>query len=470
MLLNVAHRERAAPGAVGARAGRGRRGREPLRLHGRRAGPRPPRPRCAPALRAGGRVEILEGLRPGQRVVTEGVVKVADGMEVRLAGARNAQRGRPGQGGGQPAGPDSACSSPTSRSGGRSSRRWSRCWSRWSAWSASSASRCANIPTSIRRSSRSRPAISAPPPTSSRPGSPRCSRSSSPASRGCRRSPRARRTASSEITHRVRRRPRRSIPPPTTCATGSAPRPASCPIEVEPPVVRKVDADASPIMFLVVSKPGWSRLELSDWVDRNLVDRFSSIDGVARVFVGGEARPAMRVWMQPERLAAFGLTPADVENALRRQNVELPAGRLESAQQNVTLRVEPAVPDRARNSPSSSSAAAATAIWSGSATSPGSSRGRKIPIRAFRLNGKPAVGLGIVRQSGANTLAVAEAAKAMAEQVRPTLPAGHGDRRRVGRFAVHRAAPSRRSGRRSPRRRCWSSWSSICSSAAGARR
>ena len=113
------------------------------------------------------------------------------------------------------------------------------------------------------------------------------------------------------------------------------------PDDVRPPEVRKVDADAAPILFLVVSKPGWSRLQAqSDYVDRNLLDRFSSIEGVARVFVGGEARPAMRVWMQPGRLAAYGLTPADLENALRRQNVELPAGRLESAQQNVTLRVD----------------------------------------------------------------------------------------------------------------------------------
>ena len=72
------------------------------------------------------------------------------------------------------------------------------------------------------------------------------------------------------------------------------------PDEALAPEVRKVDADASPIMFLVISKPGWSRLELSDWVDRNLLDRFSSMDGVARVFIGGEARPAMRVWMRPD--------------------------------------------------------------------------------------------------------------------------------------------------------------------------
>ncbi|HZH05284.1 MAG TPA: efflux RND transporter permease subunit, partial [Lautropia sp.] len=98
---------------------------------------------------------------------------------------------------------------------------------------------------------------------------------------------------------------------------------ADLPEEALAPQVRKVDADASPILFLVFSKPDWTRLQLSDYIDRNIVDRFSALDGVARVFIGGEARPAMRVWMRPERLAGFGLTPGDVENALRTQNVEL---------------------------------------------------------------------------------------------------------------------------------------------------
>ena len=195
------------------------------------------------------------------------------------------------------------------------------------------------------------------------------------------------------------------------------------PTEVEPPVVRKVDADAAPIMFLVVSKPGWSRLQLSDWVDRNLLDRFSSIDGVARVFIGGEARPAMRVWMRPERLAAFALTPADIENALRTQNVELPAGRLESRQQNVTLRV-----DRPFATPEQFRALVVGRGGDGYLVRLGDvarvEQGPENPYSAFRLNGNPAVGLGIVRQSGANTLAVAEAAKAMVEQVEPNLPEG----------------------------------------------
>src|SRR3546814_20994505 len=93
-------------------------------------------------------------------------------------------------------------------------------------------------------------------------------------------------------------------------------------------------------MFFIISKPGWSRLQLSDYVDRNIADRFSAIDGVARVFIGGEAKPSMRIWLQPERLAAFHLTSADVESALMAQNVELPAGRLESEDQHLTLRID----------------------------------------------------------------------------------------------------------------------------------
>ena len=195
------------------------------------------------------------------------------------------------------------------------------------------------------------------------------------------------------------------------------------PEEVLAPEVRKVDADASPILFLVVSKPGWSRLELSDYVDRNLVDRFSALDGVARVFVGGEARPSMRIWLQPDRLAALGLTPLDVENALRSQNVELPAGRLESTDQNVTLRVSRPFGNEAefqqlivaRGADGSLIRLADVARVE---------TGPENPYAAFRLNGESALGMGIVRQSGANTLAVAESAKALAEQIKADLPQG----------------------------------------------
>lgn len=195
------------------------------------------------------------------------------------------------------------------------------------------------------------------------------------------------------------------------------------PDDVLPPEVNKVDADNAPILFLVVSNPNWDRLALSDYVDRTLRDRFSSLDGVARVFVGGEARPSLRVWLQPERLAAFGLTPADIEAALRRQNVELPAGRLESAQQNVTLRVDRPFADVeqfrqlvvARGSDGYQVRLGDVARVE---------QGAENPYSSFRMNGDPAVGIGVVRQSGANTLAVAQNAKNLVEQIRPELPPG----------------------------------------------
>lgn len=195
------------------------------------------------------------------------------------------------------------------------------------------------------------------------------------------------------------------------------------PEEVLAPEVRKVDADSSPILFLVVSRPGWSPLQLSDYVDRTLVDRFSTIDGVARVFVAGDARPSMRVWLDATRLAAFSLTPADVEAALRSQNVELPAGRLESQQQNRTLRV-----DRPFATAGDFSNLVVGRGADGYLVRLGDvarvEQAAENPYNAFRMNGQQAVGLGIVRQSGANTLQVAETAKETMEAVKADLPEG----------------------------------------------
>lgn len=189
------------------------------------------------------------------------------------------------------------------------------------------------------------------------------------------------------------------------------------------PQVRKVDADSAPIMFVTVSRPGWTRLQLSDWVDRTLVDRFASIDGVARVFIGGEARPSMRVWLQPAKLAAFRLTPADVESALRRQNVELPAGRIESAQQNTTLRVA-----RPFQKASDFEQLVVGRGADGYQVKLGDvarvEEGAENPYARFRVNGGEGVGLGVIRQSGANTLGVANAVKEVMAEMEGTLPEG----------------------------------------------
>jgi multidrug efflux pump len=190
------------------------------------------------------------------------------------------------------------------------------------------------------------------------------------------------------------------------------------------PEIRKVDADEQPtIIFPMTAPPGWSGVQLSDWVDRNLVDRFSAIDGVARVQVFGEARPAMRVWLQPERLAAFGLTPADVETALRRQNVELPGGRIEAQSQNLTVRI-----GRAFTTPEQFRGLVIGRGGDGYLVRLGDvariEQASENLYQRFRFNGRTGVGLAVIRQSGANTLAVAEAAKKVMEQVRPTLPQG----------------------------------------------
>lgn len=189
------------------------------------------------------------------------------------------------------------------------------------------------------------------------------------------------------------------------------------------PEIRKVDSDARSILFLAFSRPGWSSIQLSDYIDRNIVDRFSAIDGVARVFIGGEARPSTRIWFNAEKLAAFGLTPADVENALRTQNVELPAGRFESRQQNQTLRVE-----RPFATPQEFADLVVGRGADGYQVKLGDvariEEGPENPYSSFRSNGGTAIGLGIIRQSGANTLEVAQKAKALIKDLEPTLPAG----------------------------------------------
>ncbi|MCS6986143.1 MAG: efflux RND transporter permease subunit [Sphingomonadaceae bacterium] len=197
----------------------------------------------------------------------------------------------------------------------------------------------------------------------------------------------------------------------------------SLPVDADPPEVGKVDVDAQPILWMNLIHPGWTPMQLTDYAERVLVDRFSAIQGVSRVQVGGEARPAVRIWLSRTKLAAHGLTPADVEEALRRQNVELPAGRLEGDTTNLTVRLERPF--------ATAEAFARLVIRQGP-------DGYLLRIgdvarvtfepenrySFFRSNGERAIGLGIVRQSGANTLQVARDVKAEMDEVRPLLPPG----------------------------------------------
>ncbi|PZN94006.1 MAG: multidrug transporter AcrB [Alphaproteobacteria bacterium] len=195
------------------------------------------------------------------------------------------------------------------------------------------------------------------------------------------------------------------------------------PDEVLAPEVRKVDADAQPIIYVVIRAPAWEKTRLSDWVERFMVDRFSTLPGVALVQFSGQARPSMRVWLDIDRLAAFRLTPNDVEAALRRQNVELPAGRIESTQQNVSLRVT-----RGFQTPADFRSLVIGRGVDGYLVRLGDvarvEQGAENPYTSFRFKGETALGLGMVRQSGANTLEVARAVKALVAELEPGLPDG----------------------------------------------
>ncbi len=189
------------------------------------------------------------------------------------------------------------------------------------------------------------------------------------------------------------------------------------------PEIRKVDADARSILYIVFTRPGWTPTQIADYLDRNVIDRFSAIDGVARVNGGRDERPSTRIWLNAEKLAAFSLTPADIENALRAQNVELPAGRFESRDQNQTLRVE-----RAFSTPETFAQLVVGRGQDGYQVKLGDvariEEGAENPYTSFRSNGATGIGVGIVRQSGANTLEVAERAKALIEELKPDLPPG----------------------------------------------
>src|SRR5688500_6363362 len=108
------------------------------------------------------------------------------------------------------------------------------------------------------------------------------------------------------------------------------------PEEVDEPIIQKQEADAQPIIYLAFSSDRHSRVEIADYAERLVKDRVQTIPGVAQALVFSSTY-AMRVWLEPQRLAGYQLTPADVENALRAQNVEIPAGRVESSEREFTV-------------------------------------------------------------------------------------------------------------------------------------
>jgi multidrug efflux pump len=194
------------------------------------------------------------------------------------------------------------------------------------------------------------------------------------------------------------------------------------PDEVEEPVIAKVEADAQAIMWLRLFSDRASALEISDYADRFVADRLKTLTGVASVIIGGERRYAMRIWLDRERLAAYALTPQDVEDALRRQNVEVPAGRIESRNREFTVLSESDL-----RTPEQFNALIVREVKGYPVRLKDIGRAELGPQderNIVRVDGKPAVGLGVVKQSTANTLAVARAVRGELPMIRESLPPG----------------------------------------------
>jgi multidrug efflux pump len=110
------------------------------------------------------------------------------------------------------------------------------------------------------------------------------------------------------------------------------------PRDCDPPTVSKADADASPIMMIAVKSPKRTLLELSEIADLTFKEQLQTISGISGVMIWGEKRYAMRIWLDPAKLAGYQMTPLDVRNAILRENVELPAGRIEGTATELTIR------------------------------------------------------------------------------------------------------------------------------------
>jgi multidrug efflux pump len=194
------------------------------------------------------------------------------------------------------------------------------------------------------------------------------------------------------------------------------------PVEVQEPNIAKVEADAQPIMFLVFTSDRMSALQISDYVDRFVLDRLKNLNGVADVEISGERRYAMRIWIDRERLAAFSLTVQDVEAALRAQNVELPSGRIESRDR------EFAVLSRTGLTTAEQFRDIIIKVADGHQVKLGEVArveiGPQDERRDSRYNGQPAIAVGIIKQGVANPLDVSKAVRAVLPEVNSSLPQG----------------------------------------------
>jgi multidrug efflux pump len=193
------------------------------------------------------------------------------------------------------------------------------------------------------------------------------------------------------------------------------------PDDIDPPVISKSDADSDPVIWLALTSAERSRMELTDYATRLIVDRFSNLDGVATAAIIGGLTPSMRIWINPDALAARGMTIADVKDSLTRENVDLPAGYVEGKERDYTVRLS-----RNYKTPSDFARLPVTRGGAQGDVRLGDvARIEEAPDevrRIVRANGEETLGITITRQSNANALDLARAVRAQVKAVQPTLP------------------------------------------------
>jgi len=191
---------------------------------------------------------------------------------------------------------------------------------------------------------------------------------------------------------------------------------------IDEPVIAKVEADAFPVIWLALSSDTHDALQLSDFANRLAKPVLQTAPGAADVRVYGERKYAMRIWIDPDRLAAYRLTVQDVEDALRRSNLEVPAGRIESTLRefNVTAATDLQTPAQFRD--------VAIRNINGQTIRLGDVarvlQGPQDERTSVRLNGRDSISLGVIRQATANPLELSAGVRQLLEKVKTDLPPG----------------------------------------------
>ena len=193
------------------------------------------------------------------------------------------------------------------------------------------------------------------------------------------------------------------------------------PQAIEEPVIAKVEADAFPVIQIAFSSESLTALQINDLVNRIVKPRFQTVTGVADVRIFGERKYAMRVWLDTDKLAAYRLTTQDVEDAIKRSNLELPAGRIESQQRefSVTSQTDLVKPAQFGEIVIKTVNGFSVKLRDVARVQEGAADERT----AVRLNGRSAVAVGVIRQATANPLDLSKGVREAIPKLRADLPA-----------------------------------------------